>query len=138
MTAKLLPAALGLCLLSACAPATILGHTQAPPAVADASGTWSGRVSHPIAGGYDVTANFTERSEPVAGQLVGDLTVNKLSSELLSVTGDLNAGTLHATGSTLDLECKGKFTNRTLFEGRCTVVNATSLGVEADLVLTRS
>ncbi|MFC4425790.1 hypothetical protein [Deinococcus navajonensis] len=138
MTAKLLPAALGLCLLSACAPATILGKTSAPPAVADASGTWTGRVSHPIAGTFDVTANFSERNDPVVGQIVGDLTVSRLSSELLSVTGDLNAGTLRATGNTLDMECKGKFTNRTLFEGRCTVVNATSFGVEADLVLTRS
>lgn len=124
--------------LTACAPTTILGKTSAPPAVLDASGTWTGRVSHPIAGTFVVNANFSERNEPTPGQLVGDLNVVRLSTELLSVNGNLNTGTLRATGGTLDLDCKGKFTNRTLFEGRCTVVNATSLGVEADLVLTRS
>ena len=124
--------------LTACAPVTILGKTPAPPAVADASGTWTGQVSHPIAGTFNVSANFNERNDPTPGQLVGDLRVERLSSELLSANGNLNTGTLRATGGTLDIDCKGKFTNRTLFEGRCTVVNATSLGVEADLVLTRS
>lgn len=124
--------------LTACAPATILGKTSAPPAVADASGTWTGRLSHPVAGAFVVNANFNERNDPTPGQLVGDLNVVRLSSELLSVSGNLNTGVLRATGRTLDIDCKGTFTNRTLFEGRCTVVNATSLGVEADLVLTRS
>ena len=130
-----LPAAL---LLAGCAPATILGQTSAPAPVTDAGGNWSGRLSHPLAGTYVVTGAFTERPDQGAGALTGLFTVDKLSADLITLTGNLNTGTLKGESGTLSLDCQGKFTGKSLYEGRCAATNATNLGLEADLVLTRT
>lgn len=129
--------ACGAVTLAACAPATTLGKTAAPAAVPDATGLWTGTLSNPVAGTYKVTARLTELRDPSAGDLTGTVEAERWAAQPLPVQGNVNTGVLNAEGANFSLTCTGKFTTRTLFEGRCEAITSTNVGLGADLVLVR-